>query len=222
MLGASAITLYYRGIEYAGAGFATLLQCTYPLWTAVFATTLLGERFHARLAAALAMGGLGIWIILGPGADLESATMMGGLSALVASVLAGGAVETTRHLRLSESAYLVTVYFMAIGTVFTAPALVETAPAISALTLLALLGAVLTAVGGQVLLHQGLGFAPAIQGSLAAGATTVFTAALLEAALLGEHLGRQAILGGILLFVAIALAASGQHRPASRAGRPST
>ena len=96
---------------------------------------------------------------------------------------------------------------MAIGTAFTAPALLESIPSVSALTVLALLGAVVTAVGGQILLHQGLGFTPAIQGSLAA-ATTVLTAAALEASLLGEHLTRQTILGGCLLVVAIALAVS--------------
>ena len=45
LLGGAAIVLYYRGIEGAGAGLATLLHCTYPIWTALFATTIMRERF---------------------------------------------------------------------------------------------------------------------------------------------------------------------------------
>src|SRR4051812_3417735 len=43
LLGAGAIVLYYRGIAGAGAGLATLLHCTYPIWTTLFATTLMDE-----------------------------------------------------------------------------------------------------------------------------------------------------------------------------------
>jgi drug/metabolite transporter (DMT)-like permease len=64
---------------------------------------------------------------------------------------------------------------------------------------------VLTSVAGQVLLHHGLGFAPAVEGSLAA-ATSVLTAALLEAALLGEHLAVASLAGGALLVAAVGLA----------------
>jgi drug/metabolite transporter (DMT)-like permease len=211
LLGAGAITLYYLGIEYAGAGFATLLHCTYPISTAFFATTLMGERFDARLAAGLALAVLGITVVLGPGADLASATMLGALSALGASILSGGAVATARQLRLTESAYLVTTYFMGVGMVCTAPALVTGIAPLGSLPVAPLAAVILTSVGGQVLLHQGLGFAPATQGSLAA-ATTVVTAAVLEALFLGEHLSSHTLVGAALLVAAVALAVSGGGR----------
>src|SRR5262249_60223933 len=90
LLGASAIRLYYRGIAGAGAGLATLLHCTYPIWTAVFATTLLRERFTVTLGLALTLCLTGIVVVVGPGADLSATAMLGSLSALAASVLAGG------------------------------------------------------------------------------------------------------------------------------------
>lgn len=215
LLGAGAITLYYLGIEYAGAGFATLLHCTYPVSTALFATTLMGERFDARLAGGLALAVLGIAVVLGPGADLASATLLGAAAALGASVLAGGAVATARQLRLTESAYIVTTYFMGVGMLCTAPALLTGLPPLELLPLAALAAVILTSVGGQVLLHQGLGFAPATQGSLAA-ATTVVTAAVLEALFLGEHLSTHTLIGAALLVAAVALAVSGGGRDASR------
>ncbi len=207
LLGAGAIVLYYHGIQGAGAGLATLLNCTYPVFTALFATTCMGERFDVHVAAALGLSLVGVVIVLHPSAALSRTAVMGALSALGAAVFAGGAVATARQLRSSESAILITTYFMAVGAVLTAPALVLGVPAFSTALLLSLAGVVLTSVGGQVLLHQGLGFAPATQGSLAA-ATSVITAAALEALCLGEHLSAQSLVGAGCMVGAVALAAS--------------
>jgi drug/metabolite transporter (DMT)-like permease len=207
LLGAGAIVLYYLGIQGAGAGFATLLNCTYPVFTALFAAFLMGEHLSGRIGAALALNLVGVVVVLGAGAQVGPQVTLGGLSALAAAVLAGGAVATARHLRTTESASLITTYFMAVGVAVTAPGLLLGLPHVSVPLLLALAGVVLTSVAGQWLLHHGLGFASATQGSLAA-ATSVVTAAVLQAVVLGEHLGRDALIGGCLMFVAIGLAVS--------------
>lgn len=205
LFGGAAILLYYRAIEHAGAGLATLLHCTYPIWTTVIATTVLRERFDARLGCALALFLAGIAIVVGPGADLARAATVGSLYALAASTLAGAAVSTARRLRALESAYLVTTYFMAVGAVLTAPALLRGLPPIGGGLLLILGLVVLTSVAGQLLLHLGLGFAPAIEASLAA-ATAVVSATGFAALLLGEHLDGHTLLGAGVLVAAIGLA----------------
>jgi drug/metabolite transporter (DMT)-like permease len=207
LLGASAITLYYHGIHDAGAGLATLLNCTYPVFTALFATTLMGERFDGRLGVALALNVLGAAVVLSPGAQIGPAALWGGLSAFAAAVFAGGAVATARELRNSEGAFLITTYFMVVGTVLTAPTMLFGMPPLSSRLVLVLAGVVLTSVAGQVLLHQGLGFAEATEGSLAA-ATSVVTAALLEALFLGEHLSGRSLLGALCMLLAVSLAVS--------------
>jgi drug/metabolite transporter (DMT)-like permease len=206
LLGGSAILLYYRAIAGAGAGLATLLHCTYPIWTALFATTLMRERFDLRLGIALAFCLGGIAVVVGPGANLSAAATAGSVTALVASVLAGGAVATARQLRLVESAFLVTTYFMAVGTVLTAPSLLGGLPAISPALAATLLGVVLTSVAAQYLLHQGLGFAPATQASLAAATSTV-SAAVFATLWLGEAFGPHTLVGAALMVAAVALAA---------------
>ena len=118
---------------------------------------------------------------------------------------AGGAVATARHLRESESASLITIYFMAVGSILTVPSLAYGLPAVSPLLVAALAGVVLTSALGQWLLHHGLGYASATQGSLAC-ATSVITATTLEAALLGEHLSPHTFVGASLMVVAIGLA----------------
>jgi len=206
LLGACSILLYFRGIEGAGAGLATLLHCTYPIWTAFFATVFLRERFDLALAIAIGLCLSGIAVVVGPGANLSAAVTVGGASALVASVFAGAAVSTARHLRLVESAYLVTTYFMAVGTVLTAPTLLAGLPPFTPTLAASLIAVALTAVSGQYLLHQGLGFAPATEASLVVATSTV-TAAVLESLWLGEHLTPQALAGAVLMVAAVTLAA---------------
>lgn len=205
-LGGCAILLYFRGIQGAGAAFATMLHCTYPVYTAMIATALMGERFNGRIAVALALNIAGAMILLGPGADLDRATFTGGLSAVAASVLAGGAVAAARHLRATESAFLITTYFMAVGAVLTLPSLLGGLPPLTPTLLLALAGTILTSVAGQFLLHHGLGFTGAIQGSITCASTVVSTAAF-EALFLGETLGPNALVGAALFVTAVALVA---------------
>jgi drug/metabolite transporter (DMT)-like permease len=214
LLGASSICLYYLGIEGAGAGLATLLHCTYPVWTVLLAGLFLGEAIGANAVGALLLNLCGVFVVIGPGADIGAARSGGAIFALCASVLAGGAVATARHLRASEDASLITTYFMAVGAVLTAPALLAGLPPFSPALSLALLGVVLTSVGGQWLLHHGLGYTTAAQGSLTA-ATSVLSAALLETAVTGQHLSAHSLLGAALMIAAVGLAVKA---PARRAG----
>jgi drug/metabolite transporter (DMT)-like permease len=205
LFGGGAILLYYRAIENAGAGLATLLHCTYPIWTTLIATTILRERFDARLGAALLLFIAGIAVVVGPGADLSQTSTTGSLYALAASMLAGAAVSTARQLRAVETAYLVTTYFMFVGTLLTAPSLLAGLPVVDGTLALTLLAVIVTSVAGQLLLHLGLGFAPAIQASLAA-ATAVVSAAAFASLFLGEHLDAHTLLGAGVLVAAVGLA----------------
>lgn len=207
LLGGCAILLYFRAIQGAGAAFATLLHCTYPVYTALIASTLMGEHFNRRIAMALALNVAGAVVLLGPGADLDSATFAGGMSALAASVLAGSAVAAARHLRASESAFLITTYFMAVGALLTSPSMLSGLPPLTLPLMLALAGTILTSVAGQFLLHHGLGFTGAIQGSITCATTVVSTAAF-EALFLGQSLGPHALIGAAFFIAAVALVAT--------------
>lgn len=207
LLGAAAILLFFRGIAGAGASFATLLQNTYPVHTAMFAALFLDEPFTRRLGVALLLNVAGAVVTLAPAASIGPEALHGGLFALGAGVLAGGAVAAARQLRLTESALLVTTYFMAIGAVVTAPFLLTGPPPCSSTLVFALAGTVLTSVAGQFLLHHGLGFAGAGQGAVACG-TSVLSAAFFEAVFLGQRLPPSALVGAALLIGAVALSAS--------------
>ncbi len=119
LLGAAAISCYFVGIGWAGAGLATLLHSTYPVFTALCATFALGDRFSGRLAVALGLNLLGAAIVLGTPSVAGGGALGGALVALLGGMLAGGAVATASQLRRSESASLVTIWFMAIGALLT-------------------------------------------------------------------------------------------------------
>ncbi|HZR84995.1 MAG TPA: DMT family transporter [Candidatus Binatia bacterium] len=212
LIGGCAISLYFVGIAGAGAGLASLLQSTYPVFAALLASALLGERFTARLATAIALNFAGALLVLGFELRLGPSATLGMLAALGAAVLSGGAIVTARHLRGSENATLITTYFMAVGAVLTSPSLAAGLPAADAHLVAALAVVVLTSVAAQWLLHHALGFVTAAQASLVA-ATGVVTAATLEAEWFGETLHPGTIAGGTLMLVAVYLASRAKPAP---------
>jgi drug/metabolite transporter (DMT)-like permease len=213
LLGGAAITCYYIGIARAGAALATLLHSTYPVFTALFAVLLLGEPLTPALGFALALNTAGTLVVLGAPSVAGTRVGSGSLVALLGGVLAGGALATASELRRSESASLVTIWFMAVGALMTGPAFLLGLPPWSAALAYSLLGVVLTSAAGQWLLHHGLGFVSAATGSLAA-ATGVVTTAVLEATVLGQRLPARVAAGGLLMLVAVGLASRG-HAPAA-------
>ncbi len=206
LLGAAAIVCYFVAIGRIGAGLATLLQCTYPIPTALIAMLVLDEPASWRLAGALALNLVGLVLVIGPEAASGAADLGGVALGLTGAVLAGGAVATARHLRATEDASLITIYFMAVGALVTAPALLMAVPSVSAVGVAALAGVVVTSASGQWLLHHGLGFTSASVGSLTC-ATGVFTAVGLEALFLGEHLPSTSVVGALVMSAAVGVAA---------------
>jgi drug/metabolite transporter (DMT)-like permease len=205
-LGAFAISCYFVAIDRAGAGLATLLHSTYPVWTALFAATLMGEPFTGRIAMALALNVVGATLAIRGEVAAVPGIVTGGLIGLLGGVLAGGAVATAGALRRTESASLITVWFMAVGAAVTVPSMLADLPPITPRLALALVALVVTSTGGQWLLHHGLGYVSATVGSLAA-ATSIVTATVLEGVLLGESVDAQVLLGGLLMLTAVGLAA---------------
>lgn len=205
VIGAVSITFYFVGIEGAGAGLATLVQNSYPVSAAILAALLGDEVFTRRLGAALALSVAGALVVLGGRIDLASATTFGILASVAASMLAGWAVVTAQQLRRSEDAAKITTWFMGVGVLVTAPALLRGVPHPSLETELLLGGVIVTSVLAQWLLHHGLGFTSASQGSLAA-ATSVFLATAIEALTLGDLPSPRTLGGAALMLGAVALA----------------
>jgi drug/metabolite transporter (DMT)-like permease len=217
LLGAAAITLWFHGIRDAGAAVATVLHTTYPVWATVLATRLLGEPFSGRLFVALGLELAGVVLIVDPSGGTAPHATRGALLSLLAGMFAGAAVTTARQLRAREGATVITTWFMLTGAVLTAPSLLAPWPAPSWALAGALAAMVVASTAGQWLLHHGLGFTTAAQGSVAA-ATSIVTAAALERVWFGGALRGHLVAGGACIVAAVALAASASSRPAATLG----
>src|SRR6476661_198193 len=83
------------------------IEFTMPLWTALLAAGFLGEKLNAARIAAVALGLLGILLIMGPGVTSFNA---GQAAALAAAMLLGSAIIITKALTRTDSAITIIFY----------------------------------------------------------------------------------------------------------------
>lgn len=216
LLGAAAVLLYFTSIARLGAGLGTLLNYTFPLWAALFASAALGERLTARLAAgfALAMTGLVIavgvdqlsWVAGGLG---DPAIRVGLAAGLVSSVFGGAATVAVRALRRTESAVAVFSAFCVGGLVVCGPvALADWRPLTPRATVLVLLVGVFS-LGAQLLFTYSLKYVTAGAGSLLTQLTVVASFGVAWLAL-GEPLPPHALAGSAVVLAGVVVASTGR------------
>jgi drug/metabolite transporter (DMT)-like permease len=123
LIGAAAIALYFIAIAGAGAGLATLIQNGYPVFAASFAALLLGRPSRSGSSRRSASTCRRRPSCSAPRPASIPRSRSARSPPAGRPVLAGGAVVAARHLRRTESASVITTWFMAVGVVVTAPAL---------------------------------------------------------------------------------------------------
>ena len=74
------------GVSLIGAGRAAIIAFTMPVWAAVFASCLLGERFTGPKVAGLFLGLAGLGVLIGPELAALSAAPLGALFMLGAAL----------------------------------------------------------------------------------------------------------------------------------------
>jgi drug/metabolite transporter (DMT)-like permease len=75
-------TLFFLALEHAPAGVVSLIFYSYPMWTNLIGLAIRMERWHARVAVALALSTIGVASIF----TIERLSLVGPLLALVAAV----------------------------------------------------------------------------------------------------------------------------------------
>jgi len=120
LFGGTAVLLYFLAIAHVPVGLATLLNYSSPIWSVLFASSLLGERVDGRLAlpAGLALVGL----------VLAAGVRPGGLrlgwweaAGFVSAILSGAAVAAIRAARRTEGSWAIYTSFTLFGLLVTAP-----------------------------------------------------------------------------------------------------
>jgi len=196
--GLSAMYCFFYAIAHMHLGKAVLLNYTSPLFITIIALVWYKEKASAQILFALAIGFMGICLILKPDTGiLEHAAWVG----LLSGVLAAIAMVTIRDLSSTEPTTRIVFYFSVISTVISAVPL-SWAWAIPSLhVVLAMAGAGLAATAGQLLLTYSYSLAPAQQIGPYTFSAVVF-AAINGWIFWDERPDAYAVLGAILVITA--------------------
>jgi drug/metabolite transporter (DMT)-like permease len=119
VVGSISLIGYFYGMSRLPLATAQTLNYTSPIFLAIATVVVLGEKFSAWLVAAIALGFVGVAILLQPnlGAGKEAAALIG----LFSGVFSAWAYLSVRTLgRLGEPDYRVVFWFTVIGSILCA------------------------------------------------------------------------------------------------------
>lgn len=200
LLGFGGLSCFYFSLVHLPIAEATVIQYMNPVFTALLAGWLLGERMGRREAACVAASLLGVVLVTRPGflfgggARLEPAYVA---VALAGAVLSAGAYTSIRTLRGEHS--LVIVFYLPLVTVpATLPLLPGQAVWPTPFEWLVLLGVGITTQVAQVYMTRGLQLEPAGRAT-AVGYLQIVFAALWGALFFGELPDGWSIAGAVLI-----------------------
>ena len=123
-VGATALSLFYFGIGRLPLGDAVTIQYTAPVWTAITAALLLGERIRPVVAAGAGLSLVGVVLVARPSALFGAGLALdgGGVAAVAAAaVLSGLAYTFVRKLRQTDRPMTIIFYLSWIGMVGALP-----------------------------------------------------------------------------------------------------
>jgi len=195
-----AVMFLFAGIQFTTVTNANMLNMTYPVFVFMVAPFVTGERTRLLNYLFLAITAAGIYMVVCP--DFSSVNP-GDLLALSSGVAAGFAISFLRQARKYDDSGLILFYLMAIGLPLS---FVLALPGFVVPEGLSLLWVVLSAslaVAGQWSLTIGYRHIEATSGALVS-ASRIPLAAMLGISFLGESAGMSIIVGGVLIFAALA------------------
>jgi len=196
LLGYAALSCYFWSVHHLPLGDAVLLQYSHPVFVALIAPRLLGERAGAGHGWIVAVALVGVTLIVHPTGGFRPAAIVG----ICGSLLSGLAYLTVRDLSRTEHP-LTILFWFPLATLL--PSLVATlvaGPSAVPLDLRSIVGhllVALTALVGQVALTLGLTRAGAARATAVTLAGPVF-GVLFDLAIFGS-VPDAASLGGMLL-----------------------
>lgn len=122
-VGATALSLFYFGIGKLPLGDAVTIQYTAPVWTALTAALLIGERLRLPVLVGAALSLAGVALVARPTALFGGVALDGwGVAAVAtAAVLSGLAYTFVRKLRATDRPMTIIFYLSWIGAVGALP-----------------------------------------------------------------------------------------------------
>ncbi len=203
---------FFSALHYASSGLVALLLYVYPTLVVILSAIFLGERLTAARLALLALGFVGLALMLGGGSGTATGVALGlGAAAIYSVYILVGARELshTDALATTTVVCLAAAATFAIGWPFTEPRFPGTWWGWAALVGLAVVGSVVAILA----FFEGLKRVGPSTASIVSTFEPVFTAALAWA-VLGESLTPPQLAGGAMVLASAAMLAR-TRRPAS-------
>jgi drug/metabolite transporter (DMT)-like permease len=222
-IGSVALLCVYIALNELPLASATVLQYTYPTFTALLAWLMLGERIGRRVLLAVLLGWSGVLLVarpaelLGPALGLARGASLAGPAVLIA--VAGAfctalAYVSVRSLARSEHPLVIVFYFPLVALPLSLPLVLLNPVLPTPLELLWLLGVGVFTQLGQVFLTSSLVALPAARATAISYVQVAF-AGLWGWLLFGEALDGWTVTGAALVLAATLISLS----PGSAGGR---
>ena len=164
IIGTAALFCVFRAIECLPLAVATIIQYTYPIFIALLAWLLIGEKINKRILIAIFSGWIGIQIVVQPLWGSTSGnliTVISIITALCGALLTALAYITVRKLSRNEHQLVIVFYFPLISIPITIPFLFEQAVIPKGIEWLYILGIGVFTQLGQLFITKGLCIIPA-------------------------------------------------------------
>lgn len=210
-IGTLALLCVYQALVLLPLAAATVLQYSYPTFTALLAWLMLGEPLGRRLLGAVALGWLGVLVlawspaVTGLGSGLSAALPPQAVAiALVGAFSTALAYVSVRALRHSEHPLVIVFYFPLVALVLSLPLVLLDPVVPSWRELVWLVGVGVFTQLGQLTLTEGLIGLPAARATAISYVQVAF-AALWGWLIFAEPLASTTLLGALLVLAATLL-----------------
>jgi drug/metabolite transporter (DMT)-like permease len=207
LFGIGGLACFFYALTVLPLAEVTVLHYLNPIFTAVIARIVLGERSNRRLIVAIALCLAGTIAVTRPGAlfgEHAPLPLAGVLAALGGALFSAFAYTTVRRLSRTDHPDVIVFYFSLLATIAALPfaAFHWVWPTTRGWLLLVGIGTATQL--GQVTLTRGLARVPAARGTTVGYVQIVF-ATIWGALLFGEKLNVWTIVGALLVLIAVVL-----------------
>jgi drug/metabolite transporter (DMT)-like permease len=213
VIGFVGLSAFYYAVVHLSLAEATVIQYTNPIFAAVIAARVLGERIGAREGASLAAGLAGVLLVARPaflfggGVGPEPVAVAIGFTG---AVFSGAAYVTVRKLGATEHPLVIIFYFALISTLGGVPTALPGWIWPTGAEWMLLLGVGVTTHLGQICITRGLKLEPAGRAT-AVGYLQIVFAAAWGALFFAEYPDAGTLLGAGLIVVGTLLLVLGRR-----------
>ena len=179
LAGSLALLCFFQAVTRLPLASATVLQYTYPTFTAGAAWILLAEPLRRRIGLAVAVGWIGVVLVIQPqwiGNGMATLALIPVLLGLAGALCTALAYVCVRKLSVTEHPLVIILYFPLVSIPISLPGVIQQGVMPSGLDWLWLIGVGVLTQLGQIWVTRGLSCLPAARATSLNYVQVVFAA----------------------------------------------